>query len=55
MFPALKKKTINFPALIASNVQSEQNQTTYSYAQALEIPTLKSVTKQNNTSIQNAV
>jgi len=36
MFSALRKKTINYPALLTS-VQSEQNQISYSYDQAVKI------------------
>jgi hypothetical protein len=42
-------------ATLASNVQSEQNQTTYSYSQVLKTPPLENVIKQNNTPIQNDV
>jgi len=36
MFSALRKKTINYPALLTS-VQFEQNQTSYLYDQAVVI------------------
>jgi hypothetical protein len=54
MFLALRRKTVNFPASLTSNVQFELNRTNYSYAQIVKTSSLQDVTKQNNTQTQNA-
>jgi hypothetical protein len=53
MFPALRKKAINFPVPLTSNVQSEPHLATYSYLKIIKTPLLQDVIKQNST--QNAV
>jgi len=51
MFLALRKRT-NSAAPLVSNVQSEPNQTTYSYAQAVKTALLQNINKQNNADIK---
>jgi len=52
MFLILREKTINSLASLASNVQSEPNQITYSYAEGVKIPPLQNINKQNNAQIR---
>jgi hypothetical protein len=50
-----RKRTINSPTPLTRNAQSECNLITYSYTQAVKIPSSQDVTKQNNIQIPNAV
>jgi hypothetical protein len=54
MFPALKRKIIISSIPLTNKMQSEPNQTNYSYVQIVKPPPLQNVIKQNNIQIRNA-